>query len=731
MQSSTLLEAIRITLTADNHDPFSVLGAHPSVCSGKTGIVVRAFIPGLASLKLCPTGRSSHRYEMNLLDEAGFYELFLPERRLPFKYRLAATFPDGRQEIFFDPYSFPPLISDFDLHLFSEGAHNHIYSRLGANFIEVEGVRGVLFGVWAPNARRVSVVGDFNAWDGRRHSMRCRGDSGVWEIFIPELEPGSLYKFELKTQPDRYFLKSDPYARYCELRPQTASRTYDLSLYRWSDDAWMKKRPQSDPLKQPLSVYEVHLASWMRGEDKRYLNYRELAERLVEYVLLMSFTHIELMPVAEHPLDDSWGYQVTSYFAPSSRFGTPDDFRYLVNLCHQNDIGVIIDWVPAHFPKDSHSLTNFDDTCLYEHADPRQGEHNDWGTMIFNYDRNEVRNFLTSNALFWFEHYHIDGIRVDAVASMLYLDYSRKEGEWIPNQYGGRENLGAISFLKSLNEQIFKYFPGVLTIAEESTAWPGVSKPPYTGGLGFNFKWNMGWMNDILEYFQKDPLYRKYHHNNLTFALMYAFFENFVLVLSHDEVVHGKRSLLEKMPGDDWQKFANLRLLLAYMYSQPGKKLLFMGGEFGQRNEWIHDRSLDWDLLRHEPHQALQRFCYDLNRLYRAEPAFWELDSSPEGFQWIDCHNWEQSVISFIRKGREDYLIMIFNFTPALYHDYRMGVPENRPYQRILNSDRKIYGGSGSPCPAEIRAEELSWQGFPASVTLTVPPLGGLILKPC
>ncbi|NOY61024.1 MAG: 1,4-alpha-glucan branching protein GlgB, partial [Calditrichaeota bacterium] len=587
---------------------------------------------------------------------------------------------------------------------------------------------------WAPNARNVSVVGDFNQWHGGKHQMRVLGSSGVWELFIPEIGAGETYKFEIKDQAGNILLKADPFGFESEMRPKTASIVADINHHEWNDAQWMEARRHTDPLKQPISVYEVHLGSWKRkGENEsEYLTYEELAHQLADYVKELGYTHIELLPIAEHPLDASWGYQVTGYFAPTSRFGSAESFQYFVDYFHQNGIGVIVDWVPAHFPKDAHGLARFDGSHLYEHADPRKGEHEDWGTLIFNYGRNEVRNFLIANALFWFDKYHIDGIRVDAVASMLYLDYSRKEGEWVPNQFGGRENLEAISFIKRMNELVFGYFPGVLSIAEESTAWPGVSRPTYLGGLGFNIKWNMGWMHDFLTYFSKDPVHRKYHHNMITFALLYAFHENFMLVLSHDEVVHGKRALLDKMPGDFWQKFANLRTLFGFMFGHPGKKLLFMGAEFGQWQEWREDKSLDWNLLDYEPHQKLQALVRDLNHLYSSEPALHALDFDPAGFEWIDFLDSENSIISFLRKSKDpkDMLIFVCNFTPVYRENYRIGVPYLIHYKEILNTDSKNYWGSNKGNFGGLDSEPISWHGRPFSLNLKIPPLATMIFKP-
>jgi len=722
-------EDILKVVNSEHHDPFSIMGIHLVNKKGKKAVVIRAFLPEAQDVSVVlDSGKS---IKMKRIHSAGFFEAVFAKTEF-FSYRFKILCYEGTVYEKYDPYSFPPIIGEVDLHLFSEGNHQRIYEKLGANIATINGIEGVLFGVWAPNAKRISVIGDFNNWDGRRNPMRSRGNSGVWELFIPGIKAGDIYKYEIKTQNNDILEKTDPYAFYSEYRPKTAGIVFDHSKYEWSDEEWLKERDSGNSLERPISFYEVHLASWMRSEDNAYLSYKELAHRLIDYVKDMGYTHIELLPVAEHPFDGSWGYQVTCYYAPTSRFGTPDGFKYFVDHCHENGIGVIVDWVPAHFPKDGHSLMSFDGTSLYEHADPRQGEHSDWGTMIFNYGRNEVRNFLIANVLFWCEKFHIDGIRVDAVASMLYLDYSRNEGEWIPNKHGGRENLEAISFLRQLNKLIHGKYPGILSIAEESTSYPAVSRPVYLGGLGFTLKWNMGWMNDILEYFTKDPVYRKYHHNNLTFALIYAFHENFALVISHDEVVHGKCSLLNKMPGDTWQKFANVRLLLGYMYGQPGKKLLFMGSEIGQWIEWNYDQSLDWHLLEHEPHKKLQSFARDLNKVYKSEPAMWEVDFSNEGFEWIDFHDWEGCLVSFMRKGKDssNHLIFVFNFTPVPRESYRIGVPDDACYKEILNSDSEYYGGSGMGNDCGVEAEPTPWQGYRYSLSLTVPPLSVLILKP-
>ncbi len=624
------------------------------------------------------------------------------------------------------------FITDFDLHLFNEGNHHKAYEKLGAHPLTVDGRKGVHFAVWAPSAKGVSVVCDHNRWDGRCHPMQPMGSSGVWTVFIPDIGPGEMYKYEIRTSSDHLLLKADPYAFYTELRPGTASIVYDLDGYEWHDEEWLRNRDSGNTFDKPVSIYEVHLGSWAKTGGNEYLSYRDLADRLVSYVSDMGYTHIELMPVAEHPLDDSWGYQVTGYFSVTSRFGRPEDFMYLVDQCHTRGIGVIIDWVPAHFPKDGHGLARFDGTALYEHVDPRQGEHPDWGTLIFNYNRHEVRSFLISNAVFWMEKYHIDGVRVDAVASMLYLDYGKKQGEWIPNEYGGNQNLGAVEFLKQLNSAVFRYFPGIMMIAEESTSWPMITKPPYTGGLGFSYKWNMGWMNDFLRYISMDPVYRKYHHNLITFSLMYAMSENFILVLSHDEVVYGKRSMIEKMPGDYWQKFAGLRVTYGYMFGHPGKKLMFMGGEFGQFVEWNFRQSLDWHLLDYDMHRRLKDYMRDLNKLYRTQKAMYEIDFSYDGFEWLDCNDSDHSIVSFLRKGRspEDVLVFVCNFTPVVYNNYRIGVPYDAHYEEILNSDSELYGGSNVGNLGGVRSEEIPYLQRPYSISINVPPLAIVVFKP-
>jgi 1,4-alpha-glucan branching enzyme len=626
------------------------------------------------------------------------------------------------------------VLTDFDVHLWNEGSHFRAYEKLGAHLEEQGGVRGTRFAVWAPDAERVSVIGDFNGWQVGVNALWPVGASGIWEGFLPGVGEGALYKYAIRSRFGEYQIdKADPFGFAAEIRPQTASKVWNLSRYQWSDQEWMARRGAAADREAPQSIYEVHLGSWRRApeENNRWLTYRELAHQLADYVHEMGFTHVELLPITEHPFDGSWGYQTVGYFAPTSRFGTPDDFRYFVDTLHRRGIGVILDWVPAHFPRDGHGLGYFDGTHLYEHADPRQGLHQDWGTFIFNFGRREVSNFLISNALFWLDKYHIDGLRVDAVASMLYLDYSRKPGEWTPNRYGGRENLDAIAFLKRLNQRVYAEYPDVMTLAEESTAWPAVSRPTYVGGLGFGYKWDMGWMHDTLQYFAHDPIHRKYQHGSLPFRMVYAFSENFVLPLSHDEVVHGKGSLLAKMPGDDWQKFANLRLLLGYMFAQPGKKLLFMGGEFGQWGEWNHDTSLDWHLLESPLHKGLARWVRDLNTLYRGQTCLHQLDCEPGGFEWIDCNDAEASVLSFLRKGQSpaDDVVVVCNFTPVPRHNYRVGVPRGGHWQEIVNSDAPLYGGSGQGNFGGVTAAPVSQHGRPYLLNVTAPPLGMVMFR--
>ena len=713
-----------------HHDPFEVLGMHRIESEEQVQMVIRAFRPEAQRVLLFRRDTGEEQEMIRLADQGLFEALFVTNDF--FEYELILHLYDGTVQRVEDPYRFWPVLSDFDLQLLSEGNHHRSYEHLGSHYRCHQGVWGTSFAVWAPGAQRVSVIGDFNGWDGRRHLMRRRGALGIWELFLPHMGVGEVYKYQILGANGELIEKADPHAFAYELRPNTASKVWELR-YEWQDEVWMKKRATRKWHNEPLNIYEVYLPAWMRSPDdpKRYLNYRDLAHKLVAYVTEMGYTHIELLPITEYPYDGSWGYQVTGYFAPTSRLGTPNDFMYFVDYCHRHQIGVLIDWVPAHFPKDAHGLGRFDGTALYEHADPRKGEHPDWGTYIFNYGRNEVRNFLLSSALFWLEQYHIDGLRVDAVASMLYLSYSRQPGEWVPNQYGGAENLEAIHFLRELNRLTHHYHPGILTIAEESTTFPGVTRPTYLGGLGFDFKWNMGWMNDTLAYIQTDPIYRKYEHNRLTFGLMYAFNEKFLLPISHDEVVHLKRSMAAKMPGDHWQQLANLRLYYGFMYTYPGKKLLFQGQDIAQWQEFSENRSTDWHLLEDEPHQTLKKWVQALLHLVRDEPALHEIDDSWEGFKWIDVNDWEQSIISYLRyaTNKKDFLVIIHNFTPVVRHTYRIGVPAHGTYDELLNSDASTYWGSGVGNYGQVESSDEPWMGFPASLTLTLPPLGTLVLK--
>jgi 1,4-alpha-glucan branching enzyme len=706
-------------------DPHRVLGAHEA---DDGGVVVRTYRPDARAVRVHPGG-----VEAQLKDPAGLWEALLPKATLPLEYELEVEYPDGATYTVRDPYAFLPTVGDLDLHLIGEGRLEQLYAKLGAHVTELDGVAGTAFAVWAPNARSVSVVGDFNSWDGRLHPMRTLGGSGIWELFIPDLTDGTKYKYEIRTQDNRLRIKADPLAFATEVPPANASIVH-RSEHRWSDDEWLERRARSDALREPMSIYEVHLGSWRRNpaEGNRSLNYLELADELSDYVADLGFTHVELMPIMEHPFAGSWGYQVTGYFAPTSRFGTPDDFRCFVDRLHRNGVGVLLDWVPAHFPRDDWALATFDGTHLYEHADPRRGAHPDWGTLIFNLSRNEVRNFLLANGLYWLKEHHADGLRVDAVASMLYLDYSRKEGEWLPNDFGGRENLEAVAFLKRMNEVVYADAPGVTTAAEESTAWPGVSRPTYLGGLGFGFKWNMGWMHDTLTYFQKDPVYRRFHHHTLTFSLMYAFSENFILPLSHDEVVHGKKSLLDKMPGDRWQKFANLRSLYAYMWAHPGKKLLFMGGELAEWEEWNYDGSLHWNLLEYAEHQGVQSLIRDLNRAYRTQPALYEVDFDPRGFRWLEANDAANNVLAFARLDErgERPVVCVMNLSPVPRYDYRVGMPTCCRWKELLNTDSSYYGGSGVGNMGGVEAEAVPWHDQPFSALLTLPPLGAVWLVP-
>jgi 1,4-alpha-glucan branching enzyme len=720
--------------SGQHHDPHSILGAHP----GPDGVVVRALRPLARSVTLVlDDGRRvpmAHLYQ-------GVFTVTLPDQKVP-DYRIATSYsPDEEDEtVTDDPYRFLPLLSEYDLYLIGEGRHEELWQVLGAHVREVGQVTGTSFAVWAPNARGVRVTGDFNFWDGRGFPMRSLGVSGVWELFIPGIKDGARYKYSVCGFDGVWRDKADPLARLAERPPATASVVY-TSRYAFQDADWMAARAERSPVREPMSIYEVHLGSWKPG-----LSYQELAVQLVEYVKDMGFTHVEFLPVAEHPFGGSWGYQVTSYYAPTSRFGDPDDFRHLVDALHQAGIGVLLDWVPAHFPRDEWALARFDGTALYEDPDPRRGTHPDWGTLIFNFGRTEVRNFLVANAVFWLEEFHIDGLRVDAVASMLYLDYSRKPGEWAPNEYGGRENLDAISFLQEANATCYKRVPGISMIAEESTAWPGVSRPVYLGGLGFGFKWNLGWMHDTLNYLSLDPIYRQYHHNEMTFSMMYAYTENFVLPLSHDEVVHGKGSLLGKMPGDEWRRFAGVRSLLAYMWAHPGKQLLFMGSEFGQGSEWSETRGLDWWVLDFDVHQGVQHLSRDLNAAYKQHPALWQLDTSPDGFRWIDANDALGNVLSFLRfpaaasaasaasgeepGGSSGAIACIANFSAVPHLDYKVGLPAAGRWREVINTDAIVYGGSGVGNLGGVEAAAEPWHGLPASASITVPPLGVLWLTP-
>ncbi|MBU6400271.1 MAG: 1,4-alpha-glucan branching protein GlgB [Verrucomicrobia bacterium] len=712
--------------------PHQLLGMHP--LGDGSGVVVRALLPHAAKVEAVPVHEPNQpRIPLKRLHKAGLFEGATRAATRVYAYDLVITDPEGHQQRTRDAYSFLPTLGDTDLYLFGQGNERRIYEKLGAHPRSIDGVAGTSFAVWAPNARRVSVVGEFNQWDGRIHPMRLLGPSGVWELFIPGVGHGALYKYELVNAQGALQLRADPYACCCETPPKNASIVWDDRRGSWSDAAWLEARRERDPFRSPLTVFEVHIGSWRKKSLAESFSYRELAGPLADYVRREGFTHVELLPVAEHAFYPSWGYQVTGFYAPTSRYGSPDDFQFLVNALHEAGIGVIIDWVPAHFPRDDWALARFDGTALFEHEDPRKGAHQDWGTLVFNYGRHEVRNFLTANALFWCDRYHIDGLRVDAVASMLYLDYSRKEGEWIPNQYGGRENLEAVNFLKEFNHLVHTEYPGTLTVAEESTAWPLVSRPPYLGGLGFSFKWNMGWMHDTLRYFSRNPVHRKYHQNDLTFAMLYHHHENFLLPLSHDEVVHGKGSLLGRMPGDDWRRFANLRALLAYQWFFPGKKLLFMGGEFGQSREWDANGELDWWLLEQGPfHVGLQRFVADLNQLYLQEPALWDADYDHDGFFWVDCSDQENSILSFVRQNRDrsSQVLVVLNLTPVPRLAYRVGLPRPGYWREILNSDSALYGGSNLGNLGGVTAEDYQVHQQLYSAALTLPPLSVVAFKP-
>ncbi len=720
-------EAIHALASGEIGAPGSILGRHLHGDS----VSIRTFRPWAESIDVVDD-QSGSRATLRKLHDDGFFLVELDDSWSSASYHFEATTVDDNIESYGDPYNYPPLLTDYDIFLFAQGRNLDIYKKLGAHPRQVDGVTGIHFAIWAPNCYKIAVIGEFNRWDARVHGLEANGDSGIWELFVPNLEPGISYKYEIRSHNDGYRAeKADPYAFYAEVRPATASIIYDITKYQWTDDAWMSARAQRDPLAEPMNIYEAHPGSWRRGQQDSFLSYRQLADELVPYLVDMGYTHLELLPVAEHPLDASWGYQVTGYFAPTSRYGSPADFMHLVDTCHQKGIAVILDWVPAHFPKDGHGLNYFDGTHLYSHEDPRQGEHPEWGTMIFNYERNEVRNFLISNALFWLKEYHIDGLRVDAVSSMIYLNFSREGGDWVANKYGSHENLGALEFLREFNTVVHAEAPGAVTIAEESTAWPMVSRPTYVGGLGFTLKWNMGWMHDTLAYMKHDPVHRRFHHHRITFALLYAFSENYVLPLSHDEVVHMKGSLIGKLPGDYWQKFAQLRLLFGYQYTQVGKILNFMGNEIAQSAEWSEERSLDWHLLEYDNHAQLHTWVKDLNHFYRDQPALWQVDFDGAGFSWIEANDSDHSVYSFIRFAADNsnFLVVVMNCTPLIRDNYRIGLPQAGFYEELLNSDAEAYGGSNVGNLGGVESEEVSSHGLPYSIRLRLPPLAIVILK--
>jgi len=720
-------------LSAQHFEPYSFLGLHKSTKSDY--LTLRIFQPNAKAVSIVDPKTKRTINKLVPVGDTGIFAI-VTRRKKPFKYMLKIIDSDGEKFIY-DSFSFSLVLGELDVYLLAEGNHKKPYSKLGAHCIELDGVKGVSFAVWAPNASYVSVVGDFNQWDGRCHPLRLRHECGVWEIFIPQLSEESRYKYEIKNNNGQLLpLKSDPYAFQSEYRPDTASEIVNEIDYRWNDQQWLSNRGERNARNKPICIYEVHLGSWKRKGDNEYLNYRELAEQLVDYAKEMSFTHLQLMPVSEFPYDGSWGYQPVGLFAPTSRFKSDDsnvieDFKYFVDQCHQNNIGLLIDWVPGHFPEDKHGLAQFDGTHLYEHQDKEKGFHPDWNTLIYNYGRTEVANFLRASANHWLDRFHVDGIRVDAVASMLYLDYSRKEDEWKPNKFGGNENLEAVEFLKRFNEELYSDYPGTISIAEESTSWPGVSRPTSDGGLGFGYKWNMGWMNDSLEYMKRDPIHRKYHQGDLSFSLVYAFDENFILPLSHDEVVHGKGSILTRMPGDEWQQFANVRAYYGFMWGHPGKKLLFMGCEFAQRAEWNFERSLDWNLLENKNHSGIKDMVADLNRIYVSTPALYENDCESQGFEWIDHENSEYSIFSFIRYGydRKKPIIVISNFTPQVHHRYKIGVPLAGRYKEIFNSDAGIYGGSNQGNLGDVLSDNLPHNGYPNSLSISVPPLSTMMFE--
>ncbi|MEX0778886.1 MAG: 1,4-alpha-glucan branching protein GlgB [Balneolales bacterium] len=711
------------------NDPFSILGLHSEKADGRKQVVIRTMQPHAKSIDV-KYNKGQESVRMNRISDSGIFETTIPDKKESFSYYYEIEPFEGQIYTQIDAYAFPSLLTDFDLQLWGEGNHIRAYNIMGAHPRKVDDVPGTHFVVSAPDAFRVSVIGSFNDWDGRRHPMRKHHEQGVWEIFLPGVGQGDKYKYEIKSHNfDLPLKKSDPYGFYTEKRPATASIVHNLENFTWSDEDWMTGRSKN--FDKPLAVYELHLGSWKRDHKTNdFLSYRQIADDLIPYVTSLGYTHIELLPISEHPYDLSWGYQTTGYYSATSRFGSPDGLMYLINECHRNNLGVLVDWVPAHFAKDDHGLRLFDGTHLYEHADPRQGEHKDWGTHIFNFGRTEVINFLLSNAMFWCDKYHIDGIRADAVASMIYLDYSREEGEWIPNKYGGNENLEAVNFLKRTNEVLNQEFEGVITMAEESTNWPMVSRPTYLGGLGFDYKWNMGWMNDTLKYFEVDPLFRRYHHNQITFSMIYAFTENFALPFSHDEVVHGKKSMISKMPGDNWQKFANLRLLYTYMYAHPGKKILFMGNELAQWSEWSSDKELDWHLLNYDNHKGVQALVKDLNHHYKEQSALHEVDFEWQGFEWIDASDVDNSILSFLRynKGKEEFVVCIFNFTPQVHYNYKFGVPKAGAYEILVNSDSHFYCGSNVE-NHDMNALTGKWHNQPAHLSLSIPPLSGMLIR--
>ncbi|WP_145979153.1 1,4-alpha-glucan branching protein GlgB [Gemmatimonas phototrophica] len=723
---SAFSEAALRLVRGESMHPHDLLGAHSAEVDGVLGVAIRAFLPRASAVRVL---LGEHDVPMQR-DPHGLFVAFLSDRSLPLPYRLAVTDTDGTEQVQDDPYRFLPTLGDMDLHLFNEGRHLRLWEKLGGHPCTMDGVEGTAFAVWAPNAARVSVVGGFNAWDGRAHAMRALGASGVFELFIPGVGAEALYKYEILTRTGTVRVKTDPYAFKLEQSPGFASIVQGRSTYSWNDGSWLAQRAESDPLREPMLIYEVHLGSWLRGDDNRVLSYVEIAPKLAEHVRRLGFTHVELLPIQEHPFGGSWGYQVGGYFAPTSRFGTPDDFRFLVDTLHQAGLGVLLDWVPAHFPKDDWALRRFDGTACYEHEDPRLGDHPEWGTHIFNYARHEVRNFLVANALYWIEEFHLDGLRVDAVASMLYLDYGREAGQWLRNRHGGRENLEAMAFLKQLNHAVQSLHPGVITVAEESTSWPKVTAPISDGGLGFTFKWNMGWMHDTLDYYKIDPFFRKGAHDKLTFAMWYEYSEKFMNPISHDEVVHLKKSMLEKMPGDTWQKLANLRTLIGYSITRPGKSLFFMGTELGTHHEWNHDVSLEWHLLSDPRRRGLMEYVAAVGALYREQPCLWRGDHDPSGYRWIDVADREQSVFSYARFDGRDHAVVVLNLTPVPRPHYRLGAPESTRYRVVLNSDVAEFGGSGFPVEAHTDAEAVPYHGFEQSFTVSLPPLSMLVLIP-